>query len=87
MKFAYVLRRWIPAFAGGVVWHFLTAFALSIAIAATLSGCHHSSTSSSGTPVGQTMMQIQGVALDSHGNPLNATRGLPMIEVDVLAAQ
>jgi hypothetical protein len=30
-------------------------------------------------------MQIQGAAFDSHGNPLNATRGLPLISIDVVA--
>ncbi|MGA8368444.1 MAG: choice-of-anchor D domain-containing protein [Candidatus Acidiferrales bacterium] len=87
IDFVRAIRRWIPALGrvpSGVV---LVIFALAIAIVATLSGCHHgsSSTTSSGTPLGQTVMQIQGAAFDSHGNPLNATRGLPVITIDVVA--
>ena len=81
-------RRWIL----GTAWHAfgpaILPFAITIAITATFSGCHHSSgASSSGTPVGQTMMQIQGIALDSQGNPLNATRGLPVVTIEVVAAK
>lgn len=76
---------WISALRRLAIGPVLVIFVLAVAIVATLSGCHHSSTSSSGTPVGQTVMQIQGVAFDSQGNPLNATRNLPVITLDVVA--
>ncbi len=86
MGFIRARYHWTPAFGRSAIGPVLVIFALAVGIAVTLSGCHHgSSTSSSGTPVGQTMIQIQGVAFDSQGNPLNATRGLPVITIDVVA--
>jgi hypothetical protein len=84
--FVLARHRWIPAFRRVPSVIVLTLLVLAVAIVTTLSGCHHgSSTTASGTPVGQTVMQIQGAAFDSHGNPLNATRGLPVISIDVVA--
>jgi len=78
--------RWIPALGRIPSVIVLAIFVLALAIVATLSGCKHGgSTTASGTPIGQTVMQIQGAAFDSHGNPLNATRGLPVISIDVVA--
>jgi hypothetical protein len=86
MGFVRARYHWIPALGRRAIGPVLVIFALAVGIAMTLSGCHHgSSTSSSGTPVGQTMIQIQGVAFDSQGNPLNATRDLPVITIDVVA--
>lgn len=86
MGFVRARRRSIPALGRlhGVI--VLAIFVLAVGIVATLSGCKHGgSTTVSGTPLGQAMMQIQGAAFDSHGNPLNATRGLPVISIDVVA--
>ena len=86
MGFVPAKHRSIPALrrVPGVI--VLAIFVLAVGIMATLSGCKHGgSTTVSGTPLGQTIMQIQGAAFDSHGNPLNATRGLPVISIDVVA--
>ena len=73
--------------AGTALGPVILAFLLSIALGGALSGCHHNTAIPTGTPVGQSPMQIQAVALDSHGNLLNAARALPVvIEIDVLAA-
>jgi hypothetical protein len=53
-------------------------------VAAALAGCHHNkNTSVVGTPVGPTTMTIQGQALDASGNPLNTSRPMPQIILDV----
>ncbi len=86
MGFIRARYHWTPALGRRAIGPVLMIFTLAVGIAVTLSGCHHgSSTSPSGTPLGQTMIQIQGVAFDSQGNPLNATRDLPVITIDVVA--
>jgi hypothetical protein len=53
-------------------------------VVAVLAGCHHNSnTTVVGTPVGATTMVIQGQALDASGNPLNTSRPMPQIILDV----
>lgn len=57
-------------------------------IAATLFvGCHHRNTSIVGpaTPVGVFTMVSTGKAIDSKGNPLNTSRAMPQILLDVIA--
>ena len=63
------------------------AFALSAAcaMAFALTACHRSSvTITSGTPVGETTMLVQGNALDANGNPLNASRQVEVM-LDVIS--
>jgi hypothetical protein len=62
-----------------------TAYILGVAIvaAAALAGCHHNAPVG-GTPVGTTTMIIQGQALDANGNPLNTSRPMPQIILDVV---
>jgi hypothetical protein len=86
MAFVRAGRHWIPALGRVSNVIVLAIFVLAVGIVATLSGCKHGGSATvSGTPLGQTIMQIQGAAFDSHGNPLNATRGLPVISIDVVA--
>ena len=51
------------------------------AAVAIFAGCggHGAAKATSATPAGTTTMQLQGTALDSHGNPLNASRSLHII--------
>jgi hypothetical protein len=63
-------------------------FAVAGLAAAVLIGCHHGNTTITGpaTPVGTTTMTATGKALDSHGNPLNTSRAMPQIMLDVISA-
>jgi hypothetical protein len=56
---------------------------LAVATVAIFSGCHHSTATSTATPVGATTLLIQGAALSHDGTPLQATRGITLI-VDVV---
>jgi hypothetical protein len=62
-----------------------TIYALGTVIVAcaVLAGCHHAAAPVGGTPTGQTTMVIQGQALDSTGTPLNTSRPMPQIILDV----
>lgn len=55
---------------------------------ATLIGCHHGNSTIAGpaTPVGITAMAATGKAVDSNGNPLNTSRAMPQIMLDVITA-
>ncbi|HEX4002314.1 MAG TPA: hypothetical protein VHX36_06670 [Candidatus Acidoferrales bacterium] len=57
-------------------------------VAAALIGCHHGDSAIAGpaTPVGTTTMVATGKAIDSHGNPLNTSRAMPQIMLDVITA-
>lgn len=61
-----------------------TAYVVGAAIlaVAVLAGCHHNAPVG-GTPTGETTMIIQGQALDANGNPLNTSRPMPQIILDV----
>jgi hypothetical protein len=62
----------------------LRAIMFAAFASAVLAGCHHAGqTTVVGTPVGATTMVLQGQALDSSGNPLNTSRPMPPIVLDV----
>ena len=56
-------------------------FGAAILVAALIAGCHHSdsTTPSTATPVGTTTLSMTGSAIDSQGNPMNASRGMQFI--------
>jgi sugar lactone lactonase YvrE len=63
-------------------------FAIAGLAAAAFIGCHHGNSAITGpaTPVGTTTMTATGKAVDSHGNPLNTSRAMPQIMLDVISA-
>ncbi|MFZ0787138.1 MAG: choice-of-anchor D domain-containing protein [Candidatus Acidiferrales bacterium] len=63
-------------------------FAMAGLAVATLIGCHHGNSTIAGpaTPVGITAMAATGKAVDSNGNPLNTSRAMPQIMLDVITA-
>ena len=80
--FAAVLAGIVPRRRRAVRAFGVVAFAALVG--AVLAGCHHNSnTTVVGTPVGATTMVIQGQALDASGNPLNTSRPMPQIILDV----
>lgn len=63
-------------------------FAVAGFAVAILIGCHHGNSTISGpaTPAGTTTMTATGKALDSKGNPLNTSRAMPQVMLDVITA-
>ncbi|MGA3294327.1 MAG: choice-of-anchor D domain-containing protein [Candidatus Acidiferrales bacterium] len=59
-------------------------FAVAGIAAVIFVGCHHSSVTTQATPLGSYTMTFQANALDSSGNPLNASRTLPQAQVFTL---
>jgi sugar lactone lactonase YvrE len=68
---------------GGRAWKRvpLALACAGFAVVAIFAGCggHGAAKVTSATPPSTTTMQLQGTALDSHGNPLNASRSLHII--------
>ena len=66
------------------LWHAIGIVACAVFAGAVLVGCHRKGNGSIvGTPTGETMMVIQGQALDANGNALNTSRPMPQIILDV----
>ncbi len=66
------------------LWHAIGIVACAAFAGAVLVGCHSKGNGSIvGTPIGPTTMVLQGQALDANGNPLNTSRAMPQIILDV----